>query len=38
MVNLQEKNSVNAFKELLKQKDLDVAVKAKIENSVNVLM
>jgi hypothetical protein len=38
MVDLQEKNSVNAFKELLKQKDLDVAVKDKIEKSVNVLM
>ncbi|MDO1447131.1 HEAT repeat domain-containing protein [Rhodocytophaga aerolata] len=38
MVALQEKNSVNAFKELLKKKDIDVAVKAKIENSVNVLM
>jgi predicted anti-sigma-YlaC factor YlaD len=38
MVSLQEKNSVNAFKELLKQKDLDVAVKDKIQESVNVLM
>lgn len=38
MVALQEKNSVNAFKELLKKKDIDLAVKAKLENSVNVLM
>jgi hypothetical protein len=38
MVALQEKKSVNAFKELLKNKDIDLAVKAKIENSVNVLM
>jgi HEAT repeats/Putative zinc-finger len=38
MVALQEKNSVNAFKELLKKKDIDVAVKSKLENSVNVLM
>jgi predicted anti-sigma-YlaC factor YlaD len=38
MVSLQEKKSVDAFKELLKNKDIDLAVKAKIENSVNVLM
>jgi hypothetical protein len=38
MVALQEKKSVNAFKELLRNKDLDIAVKAKLENSVHVLM
>jgi hypothetical protein len=38
MVALQEKNSVEAFKELLKKKDIDIAVKAKLEKSVHVLM
>jgi uncharacterized protein YneF (UPF0154 family) len=38
MVGLNEKRSVSALKELLKQKNLDAAVKGKLEQSVKVLL
>ncbi|QKJ33065.1 HEAT repeat domain-containing protein [Mucilaginibacter mali] len=38
MLKLQEKRSVNSFKELLKQKDLDKGVRNKIKETINNLI
>ncbi|QHT72006.1 HEAT repeat domain-containing protein [Rhodocytophaga rosea] len=38
MVNLQEKRSVSALRNLLKQENLNASVKSKLEQSVKVLM
>ncbi|HAS40467.1 MAG TPA: anti-sigma factor [Microscillaceae bacterium] len=38
MIDLQEKRSVNALKELLKKQDLNEAVKGKVEQGIQVLM